>query len=195
MKSDKNFNNTDLAKLMLGSEKERNKAAKFLIQQTQSMCFKVGKQYGFSDEEIFDVFQESYHKLLVAINAEKPNKNILGYFIAIFENSLIDLIGEIKKEKFEKKQLLITDLNNYFLVEEDIFPIHIPDQDLEYLLNTSLKKLSKSSRDLIFKRYYLGMSVKEIALNMGKSYHTVDTTLYRVRKKILKNIVNGNQER
>ena len=81
-----------------------------------------------------------------------------------------------------------------------LLPLPYEDMDLFYTYdqyesidwNAIIKKLKHHERNLFVRRYYYFQSIDTIALELGMTYKSVESRLYRLRKKLQKLLKEEN---
>lgn len=145
-----------------------------------TIAVNTAKQY-LKEEDIEEIIIDTF--LVVWKNQRKleENKSIKPYIAGITKK----LIQE--KTRKRKIHLDITDYENKIESTDKINLIEEEREEIT-LLKDVIKKLKKQDKDILELYYYQSMKIKEIANCLNTSEFTVKQRLYRIRKRIKKEI-------
>ena len=119
-----------------------------------------------------DAAQEAFAKACEKLGQLK-NENKFAYWLAaICRNTANDIVS--RKEKFSTTDDL------------SMIADKIPDFDLAETVRDAVNKLSEPAKELVFLKYYDGMSYEQISKVLGLSKQTINGRLRRAKKKIEK---------
>lgn len=162
----------------------KNEAFDVLLARHQSKLLSYICMFVQDRDQAEDIFQDTFMKVIVTIKSGRYHENgkFLGYLYRIAHNLMIDYFRQ------EQNSLCVSDGEKDF----DIFNNkHLCDPSLEEVMSREqiyhdvrrlIKYLPDSQREIIFMRYYRGMSFKEIAQVKKMS---INTALGRMRYAIL----------
>lgn len=121
------------------------------------------------EEVVADVFISLWNN---AQNIEP--KNLKSYLGTVARNKAIN--------KLRESRITIDIEDND--IPDDSFIKHIEQEELSYILNEALEKLSKADREIFVRYYWYFQTVKEISQDMNISVTSVTSKLSRGRKKL-----------
>lgn len=148
-----------------------------LIKQYGIMIKKIVMSIVKNSNNIDDIVQETYIKILENIDSIDVNRNIRSYICIIAMNTTKDYIRHISKSK----ELYCFDWNNLSCKENtsnDLYDV------LEDGLKEYIDRLPLEYKLVIKCIYYNDMSIKEAAEYLGINQCTVKSRLYRGRKRL-----------
>jgi RNA polymerase sigma-70 factor, ECF subfamily len=148
----------------------------FMPLQGELLGYVLARGVPISDAE--DVLQNAACIVLAKISAYEHGTNFRAWSYAILRN---EVSNHLKKNR---RRLL--SLSNEAVAHFESMVVAQPDAQSAPLtrLNQCLQKLQKKMRDLIRLRYESGMSVQEIADEVGRPVDSVYVTLSRLRKAL-----------
>ncbi len=131
--------------------------------------------------------EEAVSDILIKIwrNSEKidlKKGNLKSYISAISRNYSFDMIKKLKDIHFELDENFLSDC---FDPADEI----CIKEEYETLLN-AISALNADEKEMIIRRYFFGETIKKIASHFETSEKSVESKLYRSRKK-LKQIMQG----
>lgn len=134
---------------------------------------------------IKDVLQDFFLDLLETRAKLSPNVcSISAYLIASFRRRLM---RELKSNPMKLYPLHETHLTGSHLFELGMEDIIIKKETEEFnkgLVSRLLQELPPRQREIIYLKYYLDLSLPEIAETLSISYQVVANHLYRATKKL-----------
>lgn len=134
----------------------------------------------FEDKE--EIFSDTF--FILWKNRNRLNINVsLNYYLAGITKNLI-------KEKYRKLKIVydISDFENQIL---DSINMYENDRELIFDIEQKIKELKKIDIEIVNLFYYSSISIKDIARKLNISEINVKTRLYRIRKKIQKELGKG----
>ena len=153
---------------------------------------KIAECILFSSEDSDECENDTYLRAWQTIPPKEPRTWLFAYLTSIIRNLAIDRYR--KKKSLEKKLEFVS------LTEElnEILPgKSSPEEDmiselervrLKNMIEEFLKSQKAEHRVLFIRRYFYHEEVEELADRFGKSESWVKTTLFRMRKKLKKNL-------
>lgn len=186
----------NLQMLILGEEKEREKAKSQLIQHNLRLVVYIARKFDNTGVENDDLISIGTIGLIKAINSFNPEKNIklATYASRCIENEILMYLRRTARLKSEVSfdEPLNTDFEGNELLLSDILGTSadsvygdIESNAEKEQLKEALKKLSERERKIMFLRFGLGggeeMTQKDVAdlLGISQSY------ISRLEKKII----------
>lgn len=161
-------------KAQMGDKKAFNK----LISTYQKDLYLVAKSKLNSEEDIFDVIQETILTVYLSISKLKKISSFKIWLMKI----LIAKCNNVYKEKAKTSNIPIDDIsNNTSKLEENDIGSNIEFYSL-------LNSLTEEEKDIIIFRYAERYKIKEIANILDINENTVRSKILRAKKKIENNI-------
>lgn len=134
----------------------------------------------FEDKE--EIFSDTFFILWKNRNRLNINVSLNSYLAGITRNLI--------KEKYRKLKIVynINDFDN-----DTLNSVNMYENDRELILDVEqkIKGLKNIDIEIVNLFYYSSMSIKDIARKLNISEINVKTRLYRIRKKIKKELNNG----
>lgn len=179
-----NINNFSDEKLVKAYSEGNNLAFDVLLRRHQDRIFNYILRIIKNEDIANDIFQETFVKAIQTIRQGRYTEN--GKFPAwisrIAHNLIIDYYRQEKSENLQSADIDDVDvLNRKELCEATIEDMIISDQireDVKYLV----EELPPLQKEVLFMRYYQGLSFKEIAETTNVS---INTALGRMRYAII----------
>lgn len=142
-----------------------------LFEYTYSNLYNIAYAYLINKSYADDVISQAYLNVVNYIHTYDSKLNGYNWLYTIVKNCAMEF------NKRESKKLdMLCDLDENI---EDKFNV------LEYvLLKDAVDTLNDYEKDLIFKRYWEGLTVKEIAIDSNMSTSTIYSHLDNVYKKL-----------
>ena len=131
-----------------------------------------------------DVLSESFLKIARGARSFQEGTNGYAWVMRIVRNTAFDLL---RKRKVRREE----NLDAFFHLTDERYSA---DQREEALaLEAALQKLSESEKKMIYYRYYLDFTVRDIARETGMSKSAVDRAVSAAEKK-LRALLAGQNE-
>ena len=124
-----------------------------------------------------DVIQECFLKIARSIHSFKDGTNGYAWIMRIVRNTAIDFVRRNKRTATE-------DLDEFFHLTDERYSADRREEAL--LFEDALQKLSENERRMIYYRYYLDFTVRDIAKETGMSKSTAFRALENAEKKLKK---------
>jgi len=134
-------------------------ALKDLYQHYYQVLFNYGRKMTKDSPMIEDAIQESFISIWRYRSNTSVPTSVRQYLLKTFRNELIKLM---KQQSFSGSK----DVNVEFLFEISFDQVMIEGENAEELsaqINTALSKLTNRQREIIYHRFYEGLSFQEIA--------------------------------
>lgn len=137
-----------------------------------------------SEEDVFDIIQESFYKLGVELSKWKKIDNLKAYIYRIVSNKIIDFYKKNKDVSLEE---------NFENLEDELYE----KSDIERTLDAKLEVekiyhilawFDTEDKDIFLLRYLEELTPKEIADIYKKDVNAITVKLHRIKTKIKKQI-------
>lgn len=156
-----------------------------MLQDFRGYVYKIiennaGESLSYEDKEeiMSDVFLTVWH------NKEKiDNKRPLKYYMAGIAKNLIS--NKLRQQKKYNKQIEFKDIELQDLEEIDM--VCERNQILK-VISEELNNMKPRDYEVFAKYYYYSKSIREIAIELGMSETNVSVRLYRIKKKLKKEL-------
>ncbi|MEI8182087.1 MAG: RNA polymerase sigma factor [Desulfomonile sp.] len=181
--------------LVLQAQKGSEAHFNALVDRYAQVVFRVAYGITGRPEEAEDVTQETFLKVFTNIGRFSPSKGSLKtWLLTIARNQSINVFISLKRNvlrligEHETEEDYPAHANN---------PVYSPPQDLENLLATkqefhrikkSLEQLPQRQRTALLLKAEEDMSYEEIASIMKTSVSSVESLIFRARKKLLETL-------
>ena len=128
-----------------------------------------------SNADAEDVIQECFLKIARFIHSFKEGTNGYAWVMRIVRNTALDFVRKNKRTATE-------DLDEFFHLTDERYSADRREEAL--LLEDALQKLSDSERKMIYYRYYLDFTVRDIAKETGMSKSAAHRALMNAEDKL-----------
>jgi len=148
------------------------------------------RKYYFGKEELEDLLQEGYLKLLLEIKRFDESKGVpflgyvklqLKYFYMEKGKKHLHEIINLHESRVSDEQISLIDM---LADQEADIETRLVEAEDRVRLGQALKRLSKKQRQIIYLHYGEGFNMRVIAGQLGVHYQTVVKTKDRAVKKI-----------
>lgn len=144
-----------------------------LFEYTSSNLYSVASMYLINKNDTEDVLSQAYENAVKYINTFDGTKNGYNWLFTIVKNCAKEF-----NERERKRQEIACDINRNADDELDA---------LEYIIvKEAINKLNTDEKKLVYKIYWEGLSVKEIAQELNVPKTTIYSRLKSIYKKIKK---------
>ena len=129
-----------------------------------------------------DVVSESFMKIVRGIRSFREDTNGYAWVMRIVRNTAFDFLRKRKGHAEEN-------LDAFFHLTDERYS---PERRMEALaLEEAIEKLSKEERKMIYYRYYLDLTVREIAAETGMSKSAVARAAQNAEEKLKILLIEG----
>ncbi len=134
-----------------------------------------------------DICQEVAVKLIQRADAYDPSRPFLPWALFITRCETSDYL-----KKYNKKNCLVLDAEISELLEQTYLEVDGAQNLVEkaHAIQSCMKKLNDDNLALFKAKYIDRIPVKQLAINMKKSFLSIQSLLNRLREKLKKCIVN-----
>lgn len=136
----------------------------------------------FSDEDIEEIASDVFFTIWKNQDKLDTNKEITPYIAGITKNLILK-----KQRNVKNNDLNIDNLENYLYDNNDISK-HTEENEKTGIIIKELKKMKNEDRNIFTYYYYHSMGIKEISKNLNISDKKVKSRLFRIRKKLKKEL-------
>lgn len=162
-----------------------NRAFDLLLGRTQDKLFQY-ILFVVRDKDIAeDIFQETFLKAIAKLNhgQYRPCGKFLGWMMRIAHNAVMDWFRDQRAQNIIEPthDNDLSNLNPKDILDGYVEADYVNDQVLRDVRHI-MDNLPPSQREVVFMRYYQGLSFKEIAETTGVS---INTALGRMRYAII----------
>lgn len=174
--------NNFVEKLILGDEKC---LARF-VTENQDMVFKTCLGYVQNEHDAADLTQNVFIKAFEKLKQYKGEAKISTWLIRIAINLSINYLRDNKKrmlhDDISQVETTISDTNNF------------RDDETRKVVRKAIYSLPEKQRKVFILSFYLQFSYKEIAETTGLSVSSIESLLFRGRKKLKSLLHNYHKE-
>ena len=129
-----------------------------------------------------DVVSESFMKIAKGIRSFREDTNGYAWVMRIVRNTAFDVLRKRKARAEEN-------LDAFFHLTDERYS---PERRMEALaLEEAIEKLTEAERKMIYYRYYLDLTVREIAAETGMSKSAVARAAQNAEEKLKKLLTEG----
>lgn len=139
-------------------------------------------KYNFSDEDIEEIASDVFFTIWKNQDKLDTNKEMTPYIAGITKNLILK-----KQRNVKNNNLNIDNLENYLYDNNDINK-HTEENEKTDIIIKELKKMKNEDRNIFTCYYYHSMGIKEISKNLNISDKKVKSRLFRIRKKLKKEL-------
>ena len=166
--------------------KREEQALEKTAEKYKNYCVSIAERILGSREDAEEIWNDV---LSAAWNSVPPNspENLKLYVAKIARNSAL---SKLKYEKAKKR-----DGGTLLQLDElaECIPSSAYEKEADMIalrdfMNGFIKKLSKEKREIFIRRYWLCESVEEISKKLGYSENKVSMILFRIRKRLKKEL-------
>ena len=129
--------------------------------------------------EVDDVLQDVFLSVLDSINLFRGRSSIKTWILSIARHEVADFY----RKRYVRKAVEMTSKLFEGIVEEMKTPEFVyQKKEVKERIEKSMQSLNRRYREVLFWRFEVGMSVKEVAKRMNLSFKATESLLYRARK-------------
>lgn len=143
------------------------------------------------EQDMEECFQDTLMRCTDCIDYyDKSYKSMQGWICTIARRIAIDRLRKIKQGQIIYEQSVddIENISAYESMEEE----YIKKEKYQNVYD-AINKLSKRDREIFLRKYFYMQTAEQIALEMGKSVRSVESHLYRIRKKLQDNLKEAKE--
>ncbi len=143
---------------------------------TSRLLFAIARKYLFDKSYAEDVVSEVYYKVVKGADNFDKKQNGLNWLFKIVHNECYNINAKYMPmlELDERMKISNKDIEDGWLDT--------------ILIESAIDNLDDNEKQLIFMRYWQGLSLKEIAFSKQKPLSTINDDIKRVLKKLSKYI-------
>lgn len=177
----------EVGKNELNIEKIINDFSSSLYRFVKNNNYYGNNSYYLNKEDIEEIVSESFFVLWKNYKKLDLSDNISNYLCGVSRNILLK---KLRKNKIFNKNVNIEDYQNILDSKKDVEDIFYEQERISFMENIVLG-LDSESREIFILYYYEQRKVKEISKILNISESKVKTKLYRIRKKLKKELKEG----
>ena len=136
-------------------------------------------------EDAEDIVNESFIKLVRGIKNYRVGTNGYAFVMRIVRNSAFDLL---RRRKIRTEE----DIDDFFHLTDERYDARRVEQAV--LLEDAVACLTREERKMIYYRYYLDFTVREVAKETGMSKSAVQRQTAAAEEKLRKILSEGQNE-
>lgn len=148
-----------------------------------NMCRSISYRILSSIEDSEECVNDTYHKAWNSMPPEKP-RSLCAFLGAIVRNLSIDRYRKYHSQKrFSGIETMLSELDECvpsLAGKENV----AEDVEISAVVNSWLGKLSYENRKLFMRRYFYGLTVKELARELTVPQSLVSQKLFRLRRSL-----------
>ena len=177
----------EVGKNELNIEKIINDFSSSLYRFVKNNNYYGNNSYYLNKEDIEEIVSESFFVLWKNYKKMNLSDNISNYLCGVSRNILLK---KLRKNKIFNKNVNIEDYQNILDSKKDVEDMFYEQERISFMENIVLG-LDSESREIFILYYYEQRKVKEISKILNISESKVKTKLYRIRKKLKKELKEG----
>ena len=177
----------EVGKNELNIEKIINDFSSSLYRFVKNNNYYGNNSYYLNKEDIEEIVSESFFVLWNNYKKLDLSDNISNYLCGVSRNILLK---KLRKNKIFNKNVNIEDYQNILDSKKDVEDMFYEQERISFMENIVLG-LDSESREIFILYYYEQRKVKEISKILNISESKVKTKLYRIRKKLKKELKEG----
>ena len=176
---------TDREMVELFIKRDEN-AIKILEQQYKNYCIAIGERILGSMEDTEECWNDVLERTWNAIPPAEP-ENLKLYVGRIMRNTALKMLDSQKAKKRDGGIFLQLDELSE-CITAPLFEHPADSIALRDFMNGFIRNLSDEKREIFVRRYWLCEAVNEIAEKLGYSENKVSMILFRIRKRLKKEL-------
>ena len=177
----------EVGKNELNIEKIINDFSSSLYRFVKNNNYYGNNSYYLNKEDIEEIVSESFFVLWKNYKKMNLSDNISNYLCGVSRNILLK---KLRNNKVFNKNVNIEDYQNVLDCKKDVEDMFYEQEKIGFIENIVLN-LDEESKEIFILYYYEQRKVKEISKILNISESKVKTKLYRIRKKLKKELKEG----
>lgn len=161
-------------------------AFQFIFRKYYSMLFNYGRKLLPGNDDIDDILQELFLKIWNKRAQLSEVVSIKAYLITSFRRIALDHIKKSRKYIHSDDELNF----GVTLSVEDITISEEMNQEEKRRLKSSVEQLTKRQREIIYLRFYEGLSYDEIEAIVHVNYQTIRNCVYEAIKVLKRDLLS-----
>ncbi len=155
-----------------------------IFTQCGKRMFALARGIVTSKEDAEDVVSESFVKLARFASSFRGG-NGYGFLMRLVRNTALDLLRRNKRRAVE-------DIDAFFSLADERYSPEKREEAL--LLESAVKRLPPADKKIIYFRYYLDLTVREIAKETGMSKSAAERAIARAENALKKLLATGQTQ-
>lgn len=152
------------------------RALELFVKENQNAVFRTCLAYVQNEHDAADLTQEVFIKAFEKLSQFKGDSKISTWLLRIAINISLNFLRD------NKKRLLHADISELANMADNKSSIN--NSEIKKILRKAIFQLSEEQRKVFILNNHLDMSYKEIAETTGLSVSSVESLLFRARKKL-----------
>ena len=177
----------EVGKNELNIEKIINDFSSSLYRFVKNNNYYGNNSYYLNKEDIEEIVSDSFFVLWNNYKKLDLSDNISNYLCGVSRNILLK---KLRNNKVFNKNVNIEDYQNVLDCKKDVEDMFYEQEKIGFIENIVLN-LDEESKEIFILYYYEQRKVKEISKILNISESKVKTKLYRIRKKLKKELKEG----
>ncbi len=157
-------------------KKRDDRALEILVKENQEQVFRTCLGYLQNEHDAADLTQEVFLKAMERLDQYKANSKVSTWLVRIAINLSLNYIRD------NKKRLMQVDISDTDIEQES--KSSFQNKEIKRNLRKAIYKLPDKQRSVFILSYYLDCSHKEIEELTGYSISSIESLLFRSRKKL-----------
>jgi RNA polymerase sigma-70 factor, ECF subfamily len=179
--------------------KGSKQAFNVLVDRYSSSVYRLACNITRDLSEAEDVVQETYLKAFKHLSSFEPAKAAFkNWLLTIARNQSISVFGSVKRKALHFLSEIDADSGSrneaYFVCQEDIAEVQYEKKEDLKRLEMALGKLSERQRTALTLKVYEEMSYNEIADIMKLTASSVESLIFRARKRLMELLTDEKQK-
>jgi RNA polymerase sigma-70 factor, ECF subfamily len=152
-----------------------SQALKAFVEENQNPVFRTCLAYLQDEHDAADLTQEVFIKALSKLNQFKGEAKLSTWLLRIAINMSLNYLRDNKKRLSKLNISAASNLES---------PVTRNNPEIKKILRTAIYKLPEEQRRVFILNYHLDLSYKEISETTGYSISSIESLLFRARKKL-----------
>jgi len=156
-------------------KKERH-AIEVFVKDNEKAVYRTCLAYTQNENDALDLVQDVFIKALDKLHQYKGDSSLNTWLIKIAINLSLNFIRDNKKRRFhlDISDIQITDNKHN----------HLKKEETKLIVRKAIYKLPEKQRKVFILNYHLNLSYKEISEITGYTISSIESLLFRARKKL-----------
>ena len=181
-------------KLLQLLQKDPSEGMEQLMHRYTALLYTVvkGKLQGayFVSSDIEDLVADTFSEFYLTLDRYDPSvSSIKSYLCVLARNNAVDLLRKRQKQRGD----VSVEEGLLSLAQECSIESELAEKELRQAVMAAIKALGYPDADILWRKYYLCQSAKEIAEALKLSVSVVDTRTHRAVTKLRKHL-GGKEE-
>lgn len=171
---------TDAALITL-LERREEEALLYLKERYEQECFSIALRLLRSEEEAEECVNDVWMQLWNSIPPTRP-ENLRCYIAKTVRNTALHRLERQSAQKRSAVLVLLDELSE--CIPDPLREREAEARELREFLNGFVRSLRREEQQIFLRRYWYGERIDELAVRFGCSESRVNGILFRIRKKL-----------